>query len=809
MELSALPSTSIVLDHALDSRPAKELLLAPFDSGARRRRGSDGVRLLLALLGFFVLVIAAKVGSHFEVRLVDLLTPVPIGLRWVVTGLWFFGTFVTTALVAGLGLAGAARAMLRDGLVATALSILGVVVARWLVGASVPNEQSVIDVGVSATFPVMMLTAAVSAQLAVTPYLSRPLQRTIRTVVTVTALAAVLHGTALATATAASILLSVAAVAAMHLCVGSPLGLPSVERVRRLLSGTGAEVGSLQPIASKHWGSVEFTGELNGAAVQVSVFGRDAAEAQWLSKIGRAFVFRDSGPSLAVSSLQQVEHEALVTLFAARTIGTRAPVVLAAGQIDGDSVLLTTPPAGQLLSELGDSVTGNEVIARNLLQTIVDLTETTTHGSLSPTTVVVDHDFSVGLIGFSRGTLTPTKDRADRDAAAGLALVALLLGAARAGALAHEIYGTDRLTRALPFLERAVLPKDLASATRREKGFLASVRSAGAAAAGVEPPELYEPRRVSWANLIMALGTVIGGWALLAVFVKVASSFSTLKSASWGFVALTFLFAQLCTVAVAATTVGSVIKPLPFIRAQLLEMSNAFSSLAAGNVGVLGTRVRFFQRQGYDATMAISSAVVSSTASWIAKGAALLIALPFALGDFTFSLSQNTGSSTSKLIHMALLVVAGVGIVAGLALFVPKLRRLAASKLRPKLDEATSHLKVLATRPSKLVLIFGGAFLAQLLVAFALGSALHAFGANLPLADLIVALTLGSMLGGLSPVPGGLGVVEAGMILALTAAGVPDAIAVSAVFVQRLFTSYLPPVWGWFTLVAMRRRDLL
>ena len=116
---------------------------------------------------------------------------------------------------------------------------------------------------------------------------------------------------------------------------------------------------------------------------------------------------------------------------------------------------------------------------------------------------------------------------------------------------------------------------------------------------------------------------------------------------------------------------------------------------------------------------------------------------------------------------------------------------------------------MLATRPSKLVLIFGGAFLAQLLVAFALGSALHAFGANLPLADLIVALTLGSMLGGLSPVPGGLGVVEAGMILALTAAGVPDAIAVSAVFVQRLFTSYLPPVWGWFTLVAMRRRDLL
>jgi uncharacterized protein (TIRG00374 family) len=207
--------------------------------------------------------------------------------------------------------------------------------------------------------------------------------------------------------------------------------------------------------------------------------------------------------------------------------------------------------------------------------------------------------------------------------------------------------------------------------------------------------------------------------------------------------------------------------------------------------------------------MAISSAVVSSTASWIAKGGVLALALPFALGDFQFSVSQHTGSATSKLIHTALIVVAGVGIIVGLALFVPKLRSLAASKLRPKVSEATRHFTALSARPSKIVLIFGGAFLAQVLVAISLGCALHAFGARLSLADLIVAMTLGSMLGGLSPVPGGLGVVEAGMILALTAAGIDDPVAVSAVFVQRLFTSYLPPVWGWFTLMAMRRRELL
>ena len=70
-------------------------------------------------------------------------------------------------------------------------------------------------------------------------------------------------------------------------------------------------------------------------------------------------------------------------------------------------------------------------------------------------------------------------------------------------------------------------------------------------------------------------------------------------------------------------------------------------------------------------------------------------------------------------------------------------------------------------------------------------------------------LTLGSMLGGISPVPGGMGVVEAGMILGLTAVGIPEDIAVSAVFVQRLFTAYLPPIAGWFALISLRRQDLL
>jgi uncharacterized membrane protein YbhN (UPF0104 family) len=45
--------------------------------------------------------------------------------------------------------------------------------------------------------------------------------------------------------------------------------------------------------------------------------------------------------------------------------------------------------------------------------------------------------------------------------------------------------------------------------------------------------------------------------------------------------------------------------------------------------------------------------------------------------------------------------------------------------------------------------------------------------------------------------------------VSLTAAGVSEADAIAAVFIQRLFSSYLPPIWGWATLVWMRKREYL
>jgi uncharacterized protein (TIRG00374 family) len=320
-------------------------------------------------------------------------------------------------------------------------------------------------------------------------------------------------------------------------------------------------------------------------------------------------------------------------------------------------------------------------------------------------------------------------------------------------------------------------------------------------------PELVDARRVSPTSFIIAIGTLIGGWALIGVLLNVAASFSTIKDASWPWVAATFVVAQLITVGTAMTTIGSVLNPLPFLKVAALEISNSFTSLAAGSVGTLAARVRFFQRQGLDATLAVSSGVVASTASWMVKGALFIACLPLAWRSLHFSEITSSSGAGAHLVSLIIDVAIVAIVVAGIALLIPKLRRLAASALRPRLDEALGHLRVLASTPRKLVAIFGGSLLAQLLVAAATSTALRAFGTSLPLPTIIVVLTIGSMLGGISPVPGGMGVVEAGMVLGLTAAGVPSDVAFAAVFVQRLFTSYLPPIWGWFMLMWLRRRE--
>ena len=85
----------------------------------------------------------------------------------------------------------------------------------------------------------------------------------------------------------------------------------------------------------------------------------------------------------------------------------------------------------------------------------------------------------------------------------------------------------------------------------------------------------------------------------------------------------------------------------------------------------------------------------------------------------------------------------------------------------------------------------------------------RAFGGDAPFASIVVVNWAATTLGNVAPVPGGLGVAEAGLIAGLSASGVTTDVAVAAALTHRLTTFWLPPIAGWFALRHLRRRDLV
>jgi uncharacterized protein (TIRG00374 family) len=92
-------------------------------------------------------------------------------------------------------------------------------------------------------------------------------------------------------------------------------------------------------------------------------------------------------------------------------------------------------------------------------------------------------------------------------------------------------------------------------------------------------------------------------------------------------------------------------------------------------------------------------------------------------------------------------------------------------------------------------------------VAFA--ACAEAFGVHLPLSQLLLINTVVSLFAGLLPIPGGIGVSEAGLTYGLTTVGVPSETAFAIALAYRFTSFYLPPIWGWFCYRWLIRRRYL
>ena len=771
--------------------------------GARRRRPGDVVRIAAAALIVMLTAFGADELTPLERRLFDLLTSMP---GWVRSGaeVGYRAGAIGAVVVVLLAFLLTRRFRLVSMLVlAGALAGLAAVGLRASVDAATVRTAGGLDVdGSMPEYPVVVLAAATTVLLVAAPYLLRPARRLVLAVLGVAATSAVLAVVGLPDDVLGGWALGWGVAALVHLAVGTPAATPSIGEVDDALRGLGVAVTGLRLAPAQVWGETRFTARApDGGAVSIELIGRDAADARLLAKVWRWVWFKDSGPTIALTRTQQLEHRAYLLMLAERA-GVRVSSVVVGGIAGArqTALLVLREPGGLPLDADPERVTDS--VLDDAWQNLARLHDAgLAHGMMQAANVVLLADGTTALVDFAHASSGAPAERRLVDAVELLATTAALVGVERALAAAIRTLGRDGLADVLPLIEPAALSPETRSQLPERKALLSRLREQGAALTGGEVATLAELRRVSPGGLLIAAGTILGVYLLIGQLADI--DFTTVfDNAEWGWVGIAFLISPLPQFTGAIALMGSVSAPLRYGAVVGEQFANNFTGLIGGTVATTALVIRFFQKQGLKVAVAASSGVLNSVAGFVVQAILVIVGLGFTGSEFTAS---STGGKDLAGLAIVLIVIAGMAL--GAMLFVPQLRRRARGVVRPQWEAARANLRDILTAPRQAVMLFGGNLGSQALYGLVLGASLQAYGGSLPLLQLIVINSLASFVGGMAPVPGGMGVVEAGLIGGLTAAGIPQSEAVAATFTHRLFTAYLPPIWGWFALQWLRRQD--
>src|SRR6516225_1088563 len=401
-----------------DVRDWRSIVFAPLGDGQRRRRGSDAVRLAVAVLATLCAVLAVQSNSRPEQVIADVLFPSPDGIRWLIDVFWIGGSFGTVGVLLLLAALRGRWDVLRDLALAAggALAVSGILVLA--LGAAGGRPHTLYFAGYNLSFSVLHVAVAVGVATVGLPYLARGVQRLIESVLALAILASVVAGQGLPANVIGSMAIGWGVTAALHL----------------------AEMGA-------------------GEVLAVSFYGRDATDAQLLTKLWRFVFYRHSGAALALTRIQQVEHESSITQLAARA-GARVPEVLVASTLgpSRDAVVITRAPAGQPLAAL-DHQQVTDVHLDDLFAQMMKLRSAAiSHGAVSPQTIVVDPDQETAtLVDFRIGTSAASTFVLDQDLAGAMASAAMAAGPQRTAAAAVRVVPPGPLGAALGHLRRAGL----------------------------------------------------------------------------------------------------------------------------------------------------------------------------------------------------------------------------------------------------------------------------------------------------------------------------------------------------------------
>lgn len=260
-------------------------------------------------------------------------------------------------------------------------------------------------------------------------------------------------------------------------------------------------------------------------------------------------------------------------------------------------------------------------------------------------------------------------------------------------------------------------------------------------------------------------------------------------------------------------------RPGPWQMYRIVLASLAVNHVVPGGAAAGGVlQYRLLTRAGVDpaqtsfamAAQSLGSALVLNLLLWIG----LVVSIP--------ATGFQPLYATVAAVGAALLAIAGVAVLAlthgrdrtvrWIGRLAERTPRLDAAKVTAAFERAAEHLATFTARPRLAVTAVGWAAANWVLDMAVVWLFLAAFGYRAPIAGLLVAYGLANVLAAIPLSPGGLGIVEATLIVTLVGFGAPRATASLGVATYRLVQFWLPiPVGAaaWASLAGTRRRGAI
>lgn len=781
----------------------------------RSRRATDVLVLVSSIIGLVLVGVVAQPEPAFSRALTQLLVTFP----GAVLGLWQLLADALVLWALGLILLAFVQrrvAIGRDMILSVVVAILmWQVLARSVDGSFPSMLDAVRSAEPPREFPAprLMITAAVI--ITASPHLVYPARRFGRWLVGLAALASIALQDSAPPGVIAALLGAAATAAIVHLVVGSSAGRPSLDDVRVALTDLGVRVDEMGAADRQDAGHFSVSAVASdGGDLVVKLYGRDALDSALVTTVWRMIWLREPGAHVGFGRLRQVEHEAFLTLLAAQS-GIPTDAVVTAGATERNDAVLVLRRTGRLVAPpvVGGAPGETEIDPTHepdiaALWALVDRLHDhdITHGQLDVEHLIV-RDGGYGLIDFRAASVAPSLVQRRVDSAQMFATTVMLAGteAAIAGLIRHR--DREAITELLPFIQDPSLTMDQRRWFKAADIDVDDLRSQVATALEIEVPQLVKLRRFSIGSVVRIALPLFAVWMLVSSLAGFdwPAFVDSLRAASWWLVAIGLVVAQLPRLAQAISTLGASPIALPLGPVYALQLAISYVNLAIPTAAArIAVNIRFFQRQGVPPGAAIATGALDGVSGFIVQAGLLTSLLLFG----NFSLDLDFREPASDAVNLLLVVVViGLALTAVVAA-IPRMRTFALHWIRSTAREAFGVLRGLKS-PRRLFRLFGGNLAAELLFATALGIFLQAFGYSLGIADLLFINMAVSLLSGLIPIPGGIGVTEGGLIFGLTAAGVPQEVAFAAVILYRLGTFYLPPIWGFFALRWLERSRYL